>query len=138
MKKAAESRIHQQEKLPTRKKSILVVDDSADFLLLNKIILETEDYEVFTAASGAEALVVLGKIAQPDLILLDMLMEGMSGPEFLLVFEEKSPEIFKNVPVVFLTGMDNPPMGKAAGFIRKPIDIDKFLEAVHRFISVER
>ena len=124
------------ESAPTRRKRILVIDDSADLLSLSKTVLEIDDYEVFTAPSGKDALVVLSKIAQPDLILLDMRMEDMSGPEFLLVLEEKRPEIFENVPVVFLTAMDKVPASKAVGFIKKPFDMDDFLVAVHRFIEI--
>ena len=124
------------ESAPARRKRILVVDDSADLLSLSKTVLEIDDYEVFTAPSGKDALVVLSKIAQPDLILLDMRMEDMSGPEFLLVLEEKRPEIIENVPVVFLTAMDKVPASKAVGFIKKPFDMDDFLVAVHRFIEI--
>ena len=120
---------------PARKKRILVVDDSADLLSLSKAVLELDDYEVFTALSGKDALVVLAEIAQPDLILLDMRMEDMSGPEFLLALEEKRPEIIENVPVVFVTGLDKVPASKAVGFIKKVCDIDKFLEAIHGFIE---
>ncbi len=118
-----------------RKKIVLVIDDSADFLSLNRSVLETEDYEVFTALGGDEAFVALEEIAQPDLILLDMRMEDMSGPEFLLALERKRPEIFENVPVVFLTALDKVPASKAVGFIRKPFDIDQFLVAVQGFIE---
>ena len=124
------------ESAPTRKKRVLVVDDSADLLSLSKTVLEIDDYEVFTDLSGKDALVVLAEIAQPDLILLDMRMEDMSGPEFLLVLEETRPEIVENVPVVFITGMDKIPASKAAGFINKPFDMDTFLAAVHRFIEI--
>ena len=125
-----------QEDRLTGKKRILVVDDNADLLSLNRTVLEMDDYEVFTAQSGCEALALLAEIAQPDLILLDMRMEDMLGPQFLLEFEEKRPEIFENVPVVFLSAMEKAPESKAVGFIRKPIDIDKFLAAVHRFIEM--
>ena len=94
-----------------------------------------EDYKVFTALSGAEAFAVLVNIPRPDLILLDVRMAGMSGPEFLLALEEKRPDIIENVPVVFLTGMDNVPASKAVGFIKKSSDVEKFLEAVHGFIE---
>ena len=79
---------------------------------------------------------ILTEVDSPDLILLDMRMEDMSGPEFLLELEEKHPEIFENVPIVFLTGVDKVPISKAVGFIRKPMDLDKFLEAVHGFIEM--
>ena len=65
-----------------------------------------------------------------------MQMDEMSGPEFLLMLEEKLPALVRSVPVVFLTGMDMTPTSKAAGFIRKPIqDIPQFLKTTQRFIE---
>ncbi len=118
------------------KQSILVVDDSIDTLTLQRIVLELEGYEVFTAESGAEALEILSEIDRPNLILLDMQMGDMNGIEFITMLEEKRPEIIKNVPIVFLTGMDVVPKSKAIGFIRKPADKDKFLGEVHRYIEM--
>ena len=94
-----------------------------------------EGYKVLTASGGEEALSVLGEITQPDLILLDMRMQDMSGPEFLAVLEERQPEILEKVPVVFLSAMNEVPVSKAVGFIKKPFDIDEFLESVLRFIE---
>ena len=119
----------------SQKKLILLIDDNADLLDLNKTVLETEDFDVAVAMSEAEAFAVLSKITRPDLILLDMRMDDMSGPEFLLALEKTRSDIFNNVPVVFLSANDSAALGKAAGFIRKGTDIDKFLTAVHRFID---
>ena len=65
-----------------------------------------------------------------------MQMQDMTGTEFLIRLEEMRPEILKEVPVVFLTGMDEIPKSKAVGFIRKPVDMDEFLKAVHSFIEM--
>lgn len=119
-----------------RKRKILVVDDTADILELTQTILGMADYETFSALGGREALEILSEIDLPDLILLDMRMEGMSGPDFLTVLEEKKPEILKKVPIIFLTGMDKVPMTKASGFIRKPFNIDEFLISVRHFIEI--
>ena len=120
----------------TAQHSILVIDDNSDMLELQKTILEMNGYEVFTAQSGGEALKILGEIKEPDLILLDMRMEDMSGTDFLLMLEEKKPEIIKDVPVVFHTALDEVPASKAAGFIRKARDIGKYVEDVRRFIKL--
>lgn len=117
-------------------KMVLVVDDDDGLLELNKFILESDGYRVFTALSGRDALKILSEIDRPDLILLDMCMEDMSGPDFLTALEEKQPEVLTNVPVVFLTGMYEAPASKAKGFIRKPIAIKDFLLAVHHFIAL--
>ena len=115
---------------------ILVIDDSFDTLVLQRTVLELEGFEVFTAQSGAEAMEVLCEVGKPDLILLDMQLGDMTGSDFLAMLEEKRPEILECVPVVFLTGMDEVPKCNAVGFLRKPLDTDKFLEAVHRFIEM--
>lgn len=124
------------EKKHSQKPSILVIDDSLDTLDLQRILLCGEGFEVFTAQSGTAALELLTKIDQPNLILLDMQMEDMTGTEFLIMLEAKLSEIIKNVPVVFMTGMEAVPESKAIGFIRKPADMDKFIIAVRQFIEM--
>jgi len=118
------------------KESILVIDDSADTLILQRLVLELEGFEVFTAQTGEEAFGVLSEIDEPDLILLDMQMEDMTGLDFLTMLEEKMPKIMKAVPVVFLSGVNEVPESKAAGFIRKPTDSENFLVSVHDFIEI--
>ncbi|HAZ14725.1 MAG: hypothetical protein A2X86_12765 [Bdellovibrionales bacterium GWA2_49_15] len=119
----------------SKKKKILVIDDNIDHLLLDKTILEAGDYEVFTAQNGQEGLATLSRITLPDLILLDVRMNDMSGPEFLSVLEKSKPEILEKVPVVFLTASETAPPSRAVGFIRKPMEINNFLLEVKRFIE---
>lgn len=137
MEKSSEkSSFDKSEKKAFLKQSVLVIDDCSDTLDLQRILLEAEGFEVFTAQSGTEALELLSKIDQPNLILLDMQIGDMTGTDFLIRLEAKLPEIIKNVPVVFMTGMDAVPESKAIGFIRKPADMDKFIIAVHQFIEM--
>ena len=136
MPNQTETHVQIQRRELLRKIKILVVDDNADILDLTKTILEMADYETLSALSGKKALEMLSEIDPPDLILLDMRMEDMSGPDFLTVLEEKKPEIIKKVPIVFLTGMDKVPLTKASGFIRKPFNIDEFLISVRHFIEI--
>ena len=117
------------------KQIILVVDDCIDTLLLNRTVLELEGFEVFTAQSGSDAMSILKQISFPDLILLDMKMEEMSGLEFLNKLEKERPEIVANVPVVFMTGVDHVPPSKASGFIQKPVEISYFVKAVRQYIK---
>ncbi len=117
-------------------KVVLVIDDTDDMLLLSRTILELDGFKVLTAQGGSEALAILSQIIPPDLILLDLQMHGMSGPEVLNLIEAKHPNILNGVPIVFLTAMDEIPPSKAAGFIRKPIAcINTFVTTVHRFID---
>jgi two-component system response regulator AtoC len=115
--------------------SILIIDDNADVLSVEKLILEHGGHQVLTAGSGAQALDLLSQIKRPQLILLDMQLGDMSGIDFITQMEEKWPNITNDIPVVFLTGMDEVPKCKAAGFIRKPVDIDSLLESVGHYIT---
>ena len=114
---------------------ILVIDDNDDSLLLQKLILETQNYKVFTAHSAAEALLVLTEIPQPSLILLDMQLKDSSGTDFLSRLQKEIPAIAQKVPVVFLSAMDNVPESIAVGHLRKPVEMQTLIDAVGRFIK---
>lgn len=109
-------------------KSVLILDDDLEQLSVCKTILEMTDYKVFVAKNGHEALALLSRIEEPDLILLDMQMADMSGPNFLVALEEKLPEVLKNVPIVFLTAMDNVPSVKRWGLFASPLISTNFCE----------
>ena len=88
-----------------------------------------------TAESGEEGLEILRTpSSKPDLILLDVNMVGMNGPEFLIALGQKYPQLSKEVPVVFLTATDNPPPCDVAGTINKSMDLDAFLAQVRRYL----
>lgn len=136
MKTTADANVMKENEATARNKRILIIDDNEDLIETFRTILEMNDFVVLAARGGEEALALLSDVEKMDLILLDMQMGEMSGPQFLEVFEKEQPEVFKNVPVVFLSAMNEIPASKAVGFIRKPmVDIDTFLEAIDRFIE---
>src|SRR5580700_7501849 len=72
---------------------ILIVDDETNVRLNFRMTLETQDYEIFEARSGEEALEVLAERSFA-LAILDMRMPGMDGLELLAKMREsgiKSP-----------------------------------------------
>ena len=81
---------------------ILVVDDEQDLCEILKFNLETEGYEVETANSAEEAIVL--DIPSYDLLLLDVMMGEMSG--FALAKKLKTDERTSNIPIIFLTARD--------------------------------
>lgn len=85
-----------------KKYNILVVDDEEDLCEILKFNLETEGYNVETANSAEEAL--HKGIARFDLLLLDVMMDGMSG--FALAHKLKSDPQTARVPIIFLTAKD--------------------------------
>lgn len=101
---------------------LLVVDDQpGNILALYEIF--NGDYEVCMAASGADAI-ALCQARQPDLILLDVVMPGMGG--FAVCRQLKDNPMTRDIPVIFITGKNNPldeARGLDAGgvdFITKP------------------
>jgi CheY-like chemotaxis protein len=117
----------------------MLIDDSLDNLAIEKIILEMAGYCVITASGGHEAIRLLSSMPPiPDLILLDMQMEKISGPSFIKILQQDFPKTVEEVPIVFLTGMDEVPTTLARGLIRKPIDVETFPLLVEKFIENEK
>lgn len=83
-------------------KKILVVDDEQEILKLLEIELSSEGYEVVTAMDGDEA-VQKARDVLPNLILMDIIMPTVSGPE--AVKQLKSDPSTRNIPVIFLTAI---------------------------------
>jgi len=79
----------------TRK--ILVVDDTRNVLTMINDFLISQDYEVFTAVDGREALEVYHSV-NPDLILLDIMMPNMDGYQFITQLRKES-----DAPVIMIT-----------------------------------
>jgi diguanylate cyclase (GGDEF)-like protein len=76
------------------------------------------DYELLTESSGEAALKLIAE-KKPDLILLDVIMPGMSGFEVLT--ELKSNPYTGNIPVIFITGLDNE-QDEERGFLLGAVD----------------
>ena len=82
-------------------KTILVVDDEQDVLILLKLILETSGYRALLAPGAETALKLLGQDdLKVDLLLTDVVMPGMSGTELARVSRELRPDL----PILFMTG----------------------------------
>ncbi|MGV7221867.1 MAG: response regulator [Nitrospinales bacterium] len=79
----------------TTKKNILVVDDEENIRFLYKEVLSDEGYEVTLASSAEEALEKI-KIKIPDLITLDVKMNGMDGMEMVKKLSDEN----NNIPVI--------------------------------------
>ena len=79
-----------------QKYKILIVDDEPSILDMLRFQLEFENYIVYTAANAKEALETLSYF--PDIILLDINMDGMNGLDLCVSIRE-----FISVPIIFLT-----------------------------------
>lgn len=73
-------------------KAILCVDDEAIGLSVRKMLLESRGYRVFTAESGADALVLFSS-EDLDLVVLDYLMPGMNGDAVARKMKDLRPDL---------------------------------------------
>lgn len=115
------------------RKKIFAVDDESDILEILKINLESEGYEVLTYTDPRKAFDKL-KGAAPDLVILDVMMEGMDGYEFCRAMRAK-PE-YASMPVIFLSAKSDE-LDKVLGlefggddYITKPFSVKELKSRV--------
>lgn len=123
----------------SQKKKILIVDDEIDILNNLSKILKRAGYSVLVAQFGKEVLDLAIK-NKPDLIILDVLLPDISGPQIAVKMSEI--EDLKNIPIIFLTGIfSKEEEEKTHGIIAnrtvisKPCDRDTLLKAIHNKIN---
>jgi len=85
--------------------TILTVDDSQDDLFVLSEILEQQFGFTLVQTDKADQVVSLTVEHMPDLILLDIMMEGIDG--LTLCREIKANPKIKNIPILFITGKDD-------------------------------
>jgi DNA-binding response OmpR family regulator len=112
---------------------ILVVDDEPDLLMLLEEHLRQEGYDVITATTGMQAI-TKAREEQPDIILLDVMMPGVSGFDVCNILQD-FPETAA-IPVIFLTAVAETRrkvMGLNLGaddYITKPFDLHELAARV--------
>jgi len=114
---------------------VLFVDDEEDMRILVSSVLEEQGYRVLTAEDTPSAL-KLAFAEFPDLVITDVMMPGESG--FTLCEKLKADPSTKNIPVVFLSVMDEEVIGLqlgAAAFLGKPFDVDQMKETVEGILG---
>ncbi|MFA4968967.1 MAG: two-component system response regulator [Sulfuritalea sp.] len=89
---------------PTARPTILAVDDDIGNLSVLGRLLH-KDYDVLAAPSGERALAIAAGEPRPDLILLDVLMQGMDG--YAVLRQLRDNPATRDIPVIFVTGLDS-------------------------------
>ena len=133
------------DRVASKRRRVLVVDDAEGIRTYLANCLELRGYDVDTAEDGSRALALIQGGADPDVILLDVMMPGLDGLQTL----ERVRELAPGVPVVMLsvvgrTGTIVDAMRRgAADYLTKPFEeeeleatLDKVLE--DRALRVER
>ena len=121
---------------------ILVVDDDPDFIKITRTILQSQNYQVMTAANGEKGLEVMRK-EKPDLVLLDIMMsyilDGLDARRQMAADKD-----LKDIPVIMITSLTGERVRSempsdeyipASEWIHKPIDPDKLLDSVKKALG---
>lgn len=126
-----------QLKLSLRGSKVLIVDDQLLSIIVLRKILSVH-FNIVTANSGEEAISVC-KQNPPDIILLDINMEGMSGIETCLKLKNTSET--QSIPVIFVTSFENQEEecweAGAVDFIKKPINPETLFRRVRAHITMK-
>jgi two-component system sensor histidine kinase/response regulator len=118
---------------------ILIVDDVVSNVLLLKILLTNEKFQVCTANCG-NMCIEQAKSEKPDLILLDVMMPDISGFDTAVILK-KDPQT-ADIPIIFLTALNNPSdlvHGFQVGgndFLTKPFNKDELVVRVMHQITL--
>ncbi|WP_062108427.1 response regulator [Bacillus niameyensis] len=118
------------------KGKLLIVDDQFGIRTLLNEIFQKEGFQIFQAANGPQALSIV-KEHDPDLVLLDMRIPGMDGPEIL----KRMKQINEHIRVIIMTAYGEHEMIEASkelgilGQFTKPFDIQEVRETVKKYIS---
>ncbi len=122
-------------------RKILIVDDEADVVQWLSIFFKENGYETLAAYDGAEGFEKV-KSDHPDLITLDISMEGESGIK--MYWNLLKSDQYAGIPVIMITGA-TPKLDEflerlrkkksPAGFFEKPIDKDELLRKVKELIG---
>jgi len=129
---AVEQKRSDEDAVPTvSKPRVLLVDDDDDVREILQIGLGAAGYAVRGAANGAEALEAISR-ERPDIVLLDMMMPVMSGPEFLAAIH-RDPR-FRDLPILVVTAWpaDAASLEGTRAVLAKPLDLGQLVRTIDR------
>ena len=122
----------------TMKNKVVIIDDNANNLLLEKDLMEIAGFEVFEAINATDGIAMIIK-ENPDVIIMDIRLPDMSGLDAINILRQDKK--ISNIPVVFVTASVLEIEKQAlisipnSGFISKPINTRTFAKDISKFIK---
>jgi DNA-binding response OmpR family regulator len=120
------------------KKKILIVDDEPNIVMSLEYTFKKQDFEVFIARDGSEALEIL-KHHVPNIVLLDIMMPNVDGYQTLI--DIKNTDSLKDTKVVFLTAKNKASdieKGLRLGadkYLTKPFSVKKIVSEIMELVT---
>jgi len=119
-------------------KEILVIEDREPVCRLYRRLLEYANYHTLIAFTGEDGIQT-ALVNRPDLVILDMMLPGISGPEVAQILQESG--ILPGAPLIVATAVGNDEAKaaflpfKPAAILIKPFEIGSLLDAVHKGLT---
>jgi DNA-binding response OmpR family regulator len=120
-------------------KKILIAEDDEDIRAAVRILLTTDECEVYETGDGREALKMAREI-KPDLVILDIMMPGRVG--YTVCKELKDDPKTKDIYIIFITARETADARKTIdtyggdAFFKKPFDIDELRDTVREMLGI--
>jgi twitching motility two-component system response regulator PilH len=117
---------------------VLIVDDSPSQVFTLKKLVEDWGHETLTAESGAQAMQI-ARQEQPNVILMDVVMSGMSG--FQATRKLSRDQATRAIPVIFVSIRDGEAdrvwgmRQGAIAYVTKPVNPEKLLTAITEAVA---
>jgi Lrp/AsnC family transcriptional regulator for asnA, asnC and gidA len=121
--------------------SILVADDDPDFVAVVRLALEAEGFKVTSASNGEEALALM-RVAKPDLVILDVMMQGMLDG-LRTAKEMRTEGDLRAIPILMVSSITNSAFAALLpkeeslpvdNFLVKPADISLLMAETKRLL----
>ena len=117
------------------KKIVLVADDDIDLLQLVKMQLQRAGFSVQLSLNG-KGIVKMALDEHPDVILLDITMDGISGGDICKKLKSNSQT--SGIPIIMLSANDNiADVAQHCGandFVRKPFNVQAISDTIARYV----
>lgn len=124
------------------KKTILIVEDDADLVLANRLVLESAGYGVAEASNGKEGIAKMRE-SLPDLVLMDVMMTSPLEGYYITQQIADDPTL-RNVPILMVSAITTSQYAASfptdqylniVEFISKPIEPEALLKKIQQYLK---
>ena len=126
---------------PKKAAKVLLVDDDADFVEMNRMVLEKNGFTVIAAYNAQEG-VDKARRERPDIIVMDVMMTTPTDG-FHATYELRNSEVTRAIPILMVTSVNQTVSYKfepdatwlpVDSFVEKPVKPERLLEEIRRRI----
>jgi len=123
----------------TAKRTVLIVDDDEDLLIIIQHALSTEGFDPICSPNGVNISSIVDR-KHPDIVLLDIHMNGVDGTNICRQLKQ-NPQT-SSMPVIMFSGNENIKNVSAEcgadGYLTKPFNSDQFREEFRRVLYLNK